>query len=159
MQHAEQRFAPRLLLGGLPAQRRVKGVGEHGNVVHIDHDLAVLRHTFHFAPRRAALLQRGNPRQVFRPGAAQRSLQAVNYPEVMPNRQAVIDHLLRRIRRGIVLINKLTAQLAEHHRFTHRIRASSTMLFRFATISLRRGSFSASSQRATWWSPWLSRRR
>ncbi|EHC46479.1 hypothetical protein LTSEGIV_3847, partial [Salmonella enterica subsp. enterica serovar Give str. S5-487] len=34
--------------------------------------------------------------------------------------------LLRLGGRRIVLINKLTAQLTEHHLFAHRIRASST---------------------------------
>ena len=39
MQHAEQRFAPRLLFGGLPFQRRVKRIRQHRNMVGVDNDL------------------------------------------------------------------------------------------------------------------------
>ena len=126
MQHAEQGFAPRLLLRGLRGLRFIKGVGQHRHMTAVDDDFAILRHALHFAPRGASGLKGGDPCQIRVPWAAQRRLQTVDDAEVVANRQAVIDHLLRLIRRGVVLINKFTAQLTEHHRLAHRIRAPST---------------------------------
>ena len=84
-----------------------------------------------------------------RPRTAQRRLQTVDDAEVVANRQAVIDHLLRLIRRGVVLINKFTAQLTEHPVSLIGYAPPSTTWLRWVTISVRRGSFSASSQRST----------
>ncbi len=155
VQHIEHQLAPLFLLRRLWRARFIKRVRQHRHMVAVDNNLTVFRHAFHLAPRRAVRFKRSNPRQIFIPRAGQRGFEAVDDPEVVANRQAVIDDLLRLGRRSIVLINKFTAQLTEHHLFAHRIRASSTTWLSCVTISVRRGSFSVASHCWTWASPWF----